>query len=149
VVCHEFGSRRRGSLAVEAAMAVALLGSAMFAMARFSQNSAALERQADERLAAELAAENLLERLRDVPASEIANAARIAAAELERQSGCPLQVTADGVSGADQPAAVHLRVAAGPPDRWQITLHDWIFETGGPRLSDAPQEESDDERSKP
>ena len=111
---------RAGSLIIEAVVSVALLASATFALAKLAQSAAELSQQSDQRLAAALVAENTLERLRGVPAEQIASRSEDVAEQMRMTSGCKVEVTTEPFS-----QGVHVRVDVSPSPNVRVTLHDW------------------------
>lgn len=115
---------RRGSLVVEAAIVVILLATAAFALTRLARSSAALNRQADQRLAATLAAENAVDHLRNVAADQLAEKADQVAKQVSESNQVDIKVVTDefelnGTSG------IHVRVESTPSEVVKVTLHDW------------------------
>ena len=142
MTCLNTPTPRRGNIAVEAVIAVALLATATAAMARLAQNSSRLQQQADGRCAATLAAENVIVRLERLPFSRVQAEAEQAAEEIEQDSGCQVAVTVDefSVEGRD---GIHLRVSATPMDGQVVTLHDWALSPIPDSPAESVQESSD------
>ena len=59
--------RRRGSLIIEAVVALSLLGVAFVSLSRLAQSAGAINRQADARISALLAAQNARLMLKTIP----------------------------------------------------------------------------------
>ena len=142
MVCLKTTSPRRGHIAVEAVIAVALLATATAALARLAQTSSRLQQQADGRCAARLAAENVLARIERLPVSRIEAEAELAAEEIAQDSGCQIAVSVDEFS-AGKGDGVHLRVSVTPLDGQVVTLHDWAL-TPTPSSPSEPEQESSD-----
>ncbi len=115
---------RRGSLIIESVVAIALLATAFIALGNLAASSAAISRNADQRLAATLAAENVLEQLRDVPFDALAQKASELGKAIEDSYGYKSQIETNDfrVGGRD---AVHLAVTIRPSENVSVTLHDW------------------------
>jgi Tfp pilus assembly protein PilV len=115
---------RSGSLVIEAVIAVALLATAAYGLAKLASSAAALSRQSDQRLAATLAAENTVERLRRLPAERLAAEAGGVAHLVSESAACEVKVSTDIFSVAAG-KSVHVRVDASPAKNIRVTLHDW------------------------
>lgn len=115
---------RTGSLVIEAVIAVALLATAVYGLTKLASSAAALSRQSDQRLAATLAAENTVERLRRLPAERLAAEARGVAQLVSESAACDVEVSTEIFSVAAG-NSVHVRVDASPTKNVRITLHDW------------------------
>ena len=117
-------ARRRGILIVEAAICFVLLTTAVVALMKLAQSSAVLSKQADQRLVATLAAENTLERLRDVTANELESSADEVAAAITEQTKCDVKVTVNDFQSQSR-SGTHLRIEATCSPDVHVTLHDW------------------------
>jgi Tfp pilus assembly protein PilV len=117
-------SPRTGSLVIEAVIAVALLATAAYGLTKLASSAAALSRQSDQRLAATLAAENTVERLRRLPAERLAAEAGGVAQLVSESAACQVEVSTETFSVAAG-KSVHVRVDASPAKNIRVTLHDW------------------------
>lgn len=124
--CLDTLDRRRGSLALEAAIALALLTTAMAALAKLSHSAAQLRQQADGRVAARLAGENVLMRLQQVTAEELAEASEAAADSMEQLTGCRIEIEIEPFAAAEQQGQ-HLKLSIQPRFGQQVVMHDWFF----------------------
>ena len=127
--CHaerRHGGHRVGSLIVEAVIASMLMVTATIALAQLARHSAALSSQADQRLAATLAAENMIERLNDLSDDKVRAGAAAVVAEVAEVSGCRIVVDSEPFdSGSGR--GLHVRVVASPQADadLRVSLHDW------------------------
>ena len=128
MVCRNQPANRRGSSILEAVISVALLASAMFALSKLSQSAAAMSRQADLRLSAQVAAENVITRLQNVPAADLADAANQAAQAVESNSNCQITVDTHEFSSGSG-TGVHLTVIATSGKNESVKRHDWRLPT--------------------
>jgi Tfp pilus assembly protein PilV len=113
-------------------ISVALLASASFALTKLARSAAELSQQSDQRLTAVLTAENTLERLRGVPAEQLARRSDEVAEQMTLASGCQVEVTT-----ASFPQGVHVRVDVSPSANSRVTLHDWrLAQPAGAGASD-------------
>lgn len=135
--------RRRGSLVIEAAIAVTLLATAAYGLSRLASGWTVLSRQADQRLTATLAAENARERLRRLSDEQLTEQADAIAAAIGEESGCQLSVTTTPFTDADRDG-MHVRVDVVPGANVRVTLHDWRII---PQPAQAPESEADDQDS--
>ncbi len=134
-------SQRRGSLVIEAVIASALLATAILALGKLAQSAAALGHQADQRLAATLAGENLLERLRAVPIEAVGERADELADVVAQQTQCDVEVSAKPFSVADR-EGIHVQVDVSPSPQVRVTLHDWRLKSpAGPAETTADSTE--------
>ena len=115
---------------IEAVIAAALLATALISLAKLSQSSAMLNSQADGRLAATLAAQNVIARIGVAEISSLDSSAKQAASEVESSSGCKIDV-ATSVFETGQRGGVHLQVIAKLNDQVSVQLHRWYLEPLG------------------
>ena len=115
---------------------------ATVALARLASSASQLQRQADNRCAARLAAENVLARIDNVPLGLVQAAAEQAAEEVEQDSGCRVEIATDGFT-AGRRDGLHLRVSATPALGQAVTVHDWVFDQTPPTSADNLREAAD------
>ena len=127
---------RRGSLIIESVVAIALLATAFLALGNLAASSAAISRNADQRLAATLAAENVLERLRDVPFDALAEKASELGKTIPDSYGYEGQIETNDFRGGGRDA-IHLAVTIRPNENVSVTLHGW-------RIDQSPASEEED-----
>ena len=139
--CPEPCRSRRGSFALEAVIATALLATAMVALAKYARTSSMLQQQADGRCAARLACENVLARLEGVQSDAVAEQAQRAADAVESSIGCPVAVVVAPFQ-SDAAEGLHLAITANPHVGEAITLHDWVVR---PLVSDSPSQTDQDQ----
>jgi hypothetical protein len=132
---------RRGSLVIEAAISVALLATAAYGLTRLASDWAQLNRQADQRLAATLAAENTRERLRRVTDDRLEEQAVEIAALVAEASGCDIEVSTEPFTHRDR-EGIHVRVEASPERNTRVTLHDWRLPATRSQQSESSGEET-------
>ena len=139
---------RRGSLVIEAAIAVTLLATAAYGLSRIASGWTVLSRQADQRLTATLAAENARERLRRLSDEQLPEQADAIAAAIGEETGCQLSVTTTPFTDDDRDG-VHVRVDVVPGVNMRVTLHDWriIQQPEQEPESDADNQESETSES--
>lgn len=135
--------RRCGSLLIEAAIAVALLATAAYGLSQLASGSAALARQADQRLAATLAAENTRQRLRRISDENLAEKSGEIAALVTNASGCEVTVSIEPFANTNH-EGVHIRIDVSPEESIRVSLHDWRLTTG-PSPSDETSDPADPE----
>jgi Tfp pilus assembly protein PilV len=118
--------RRRGSLIIESVVALALLTTAFVALGKLAAASAAVGRDANQRLAAMLTAENALERLRTIPFDTVVDEAPKIAAAMQVRYGCEIRMVTKpfAVGGCE---AIHVSVTVQREATVSITLHDWLI----------------------
>lgn len=140
--CRRRKTARRASLMVEAVIAVTLLSTAIVALGKLAQSTARLQIQSDQRLTAALAADNLFERLREIPTPSIDESAKELAAQWLAKTGCKLEVETEPftVRGRD---GVHVTVISRPSDGRPVTLHDWYLASPSEDPSDEAKEDDD------
>lgn len=130
---------------IEAVVALALLATATAAVAKLGRTRALLEQQADGRVAATLAAENVLAIVRAESFTAVAGAAEATARQVGQDSDCQVAVATAEFDTAGR-RGIHVRVTAqqapGPP----VILHDWIWR-GRPsaNTSTTEDEQADDQ----
>jgi len=141
-----WGRRRGGSLVIEAVIAAALLATATYGLTQLAKSAAVLRQQSDQRLAATLAAENTLERLRGVPLAELTGQADEVAEIVAASSGCEVDVSTTPFTAAARDG-IHLRVDVSPSQNIRVTLHDWRLPTA--ESAAAEKTEADDDSEQP
>ncbi len=115
---------RRGTLIVEAVIALVLLATATFALTKLAKSSAALGQQSDQRLTATLAAENTIQRLQGVAADKLSDQADQVAALVAQDTGCEIDVSTEPFTTGDR-EGIHVRVDASIGPAIRVSLHDW------------------------
>ncbi|MCG8650698.1 MAG: hypothetical protein MI861_12750, partial [Pirellulales bacterium] len=125
--CLRHPRHRQGGFLIEAVIATALLATALLGLAKLARTSALLQRQADQRLAASLAAENVLEKLKPMPVDTLVAQAGGVARRVEESSNCEVQLTVDSMQISGRRAA-HLTVKAAASEHTQVTLHHWVID---------------------
>ena len=117
---------RRGSLLVEAVIAIALFGTAAVALSQLSQTSAALNLKGDQRLSAQLTAQNVLEMLQHTNFNELNSRIPEIESTAAKQSTWDVAVRSETFEIGDQDA-MHIVVHVTQPNTQakMITLHDW------------------------
>lgn len=128
-------SARRGSFVIDVAIGVALLATAAYGLAQLASGSAALNRHADQRLAALLAAENTRARVRRASFDRLPERAEEIASAISLESRCEVDVSTEPFTSGGR-NGIHIRVVAKPATNTQLTLHDWRFETETSQPSD-------------
>ena len=139
-------SRRRGSLIIEAVIAVALLATAGLALTRLASSAALLSRHSSQTLAATLTAENTIERFRGLAADQVLQRAADIGTDLANQSGCQVQVETDEFLTSEQ-KGIHIQVTVTIEDSIRVVAHDWRLSGQGEvanRDDDQPSEDEDD-----
>ena len=121
--CHR---SRCGSLIVESVIVIALLATAFVALGNLATSSSAISQNADQRLAATLAAENMLQRLQAVSFDSVIEQSPAVAKLIQNSSGYELQVKAEEFRAGDRDA-IHLIVTVAASETVSVTLHDWRF----------------------
>ena len=116
--------RRTGSLIIESVVATALLATALVALGKLAATSAAISQTADQRLAATLIAENVLERLKVVEFDAVPGESAEIAASIQQSCPYEVQVTGDAFLAGDREAR-HIIVTVRPSLHVTIQLHDW------------------------
>ncbi len=124
---------RRGSLVIEAVVVIALLATAFVALGKLAATSAALSQNADQRLAATLAAENLLQRLQSVSIDAVVADAQQIAKTIQDSCGYQINLKTDQFRASERDA-IHVAVTVTASDVVSVTLHDWRI--GEPASSD-------------
>ncbi|TWU51360.1 hypothetical protein [Rubripirellula reticaptiva] len=146
-----------GSVIVEAVLAAAMLATAGVALAKLSRGSVDLGRQSDRQLAATLAADNFLTRIRPLLADEVREEAEAAGQSVASNAGCIARVSVDDFEDGDI-HGVHVIAEFSAGDGTLVRRHDWRLETppagndGGKnageeadeKLVEAPTDESDE-----
>ncbi|MEM1070976.1 MAG: hypothetical protein AAGI63_18870 [Planctomycetota bacterium] len=118
---------RRGSFLMEAAVAMALLGTALVAATRLARMSAQLNLHSEQRTAAHLAGLNTLERIRALPDDGWMNQADEVADDVSEMTGCQVEVTLEPMNS---PPGQHVMVNVAANERVRIALHDWRPNSG-------------------
>lgn len=129
-----FRLSRRGSLIIESVVALTLLATALVALGKLAATSTAIGKQGDQRLAATLAAENLLERLDAIPFEEVAAEARRIADVIEESCGYDIAATTEEFRAGDTDS-IHVSVTVRASSLVAVTLHDW--KTSVPKSSES------------
>ena len=133
---------RSGSLIIESVVAIALLATALVALGKLAASSAAISRTADQRLAATLSGENVIEQLKDVAFDDLSRESSDIAEAVQKLSGYEIKVTTDPFLVGDRDAT-HILVTVRPITNVLIQLHDWrIKQTNAASVAKA---EADDE----
>ena len=117
---------RRGSFVVEAAIGVALLATASYALMKLATISSELTRQSDSRLAVTLVAQNALHELKSLEFPVNEEAARAIATRRSADTGCDVTIELAPFENAAL-TGVHLRVTAVTGEEQSVTLHDWVL----------------------
>ncbi len=120
-------SRRHGSLIIEAAVSFVLLTTAAVGLMQLARSSTVLTRDADMRTACELATENAIQRLSDVPLSEIESRVEEVAKAVTEITKCEVTISTEPFETGDR-QGIHLRVQASANHDQRVTLHDWRFD---------------------
>lgn len=152
MVCHKHHCRRRrGSVILEAVISVAILATAMVALTKLAQISSALHQESDGRLAAALAAENVMTRLDAVAVDQLSDEIEKAVVAVEEASGCEItpKLVPFEVNGRK---AVHVELEVQAAEGLGVTIHRWIAQDAsessasetGEDQSDPAEEESDE-----
>ncbi|MGI9474886.1 MAG: hypothetical protein ACR2NZ_25370 [Rubripirellula sp.] len=115
---------RNGSLVIECVIAAALIATATLALTRLARNSVALNHQADDRLAAKLTAENLLERSKSIDIDRLESQFGPLAAKMQEETDAIIDVSANPFESGEH-QGVHLRIEVAAAPNAAVTLHDW------------------------
>ncbi|QDT04049.1 hypothetical protein K227x_24350 [Rubripirellula lacrimiformis] len=116
---------RCGSVIIEVVLAVSLLAVAGVALTKLSRGASMLGRTADQHLAATLAAENTLERMRALPTGQWSTQGDAIASAVGNDTQCTVTVAVDDFqSGPNE--GVHIQVQATLGDAVTVRQHDWI-----------------------
>ena len=115
---------RGGSLVIECVVAAVLIATASLAMTQMAKQAIDLNQQANQRLAAKLTAENLLERLRNLPADRLEAESGSIASETEETSLSAIEIAVTPFESGDH-RGLHLRVQVDAAPNARVTLHDW------------------------
>ena len=133
---------RRGSIIVEAAVAIALLATAMIALTQLAQHSSALTVHADRRAAAQLAADNVLATIEPGPADRWEQRLRDAADRVEATSKCEISILSEPFAAAGR-EGVHFRIDASPSDSIRVSAHAWRFSAPEPPEDSQPNPDNE------
>ena len=115
---------RQGSLVIDAVVALALLTTAFVALGRLANSSAALSLNSDQRLAATLAGENVVERLRSVAFDALDDKAAEAGRAVEETTGFDVQIKITPFQ-LETREAIHLSVRVQVSEEVSVNIHDW------------------------
>ncbi len=137
---------RSGSLIIESVVAIALLATALVALGKLAASSAAISRIADQRLAATLSGENVIEQLKDVTFDDLSRESSVIANAIQKSCGYEINVTTDQFLVGDRDAT-HILVTVRPSTNVLIQLHDWRIKQTNPGApeAEAPAAEVGDE----
>ena len=133
--------RRRGSLIIESVVALALLTTAFLALGKLAGASAAIGKDASQRLSATLAGENMLERLRMIPFTTVIDDASKIAAVMQESCGFEIQVATEAFAVNDH-EAIHVAVTVRSAATLSITLHDWLISQSSPASAEGGENAS-------
>ncbi len=141
---------RKGSFVVEAVVAAALFSTAVLACSRLALSTAKLSVRADQQLAAQLTAENVLAQLRATPFDQIDSVTQALQTRAKESSGLDVQIESEPFT-AGQRDALKLTVKVDPIAKRQsgqvnwMTLYDWRIDDPPPTTP--PSEETSSEET--
>ncbi len=119
---------RSASVIIEVVLSAALLATAGVALAKLSRGAGSLSQQADQHLAAELAADNVLNRLASLPADEVKERAAKIAKAVAEDTGCEVDTNVESFESGDA-RGVHVRVEVTTEMAVRVVRHAWRLQT--------------------
>ena len=136
------GQRRCGSLIIECVIAAALIATATVALTRLARNSVALNQQSDNRFAAKLTAENLLQRSQQMEADQLADQIGPLAAAMAEEYATEITASANPFESGDH-RGLHLRIDVRSAPNAQVTIHDWRVFDETPEVVEESDEDTE------
>ena len=121
---------RRGSVIIECVIATMLISVAAIGLLQLKQTASQLNRQADDRTAAVLIADNLAFSLQQIPFDQLTTASQALAHQTEQETNSDITITSQAFT-ANQAAAdtpgLHLTIVVGEGISGKAVRHVWRF----------------------
>lgn len=116
---------RRGSMIIEVVVASILFATALVALGRLARASTSLNVQSDQRLSAELTAQNAIVRLNGVDFDDVPQQSKSIQTQLNESSALLVKIDTQPFSIGDESALKMTVHVANESGLVNVTMHDW------------------------